>query len=202
MGKGSAQRAPVPRKRPVELHVSSASAIVVRGKSGPVLPHLRRGRRADVERRILANQRSTVIAEEVAKEWWVSVRTVWDDIETIRKRHEREDARRGHERRGRVLRRMEGAAVGLYAAGELDTASLVDYRLGRLLGMGGQQKAGAAASGVALLVAGGRAALPLDSFATDPEAMAAVRLLRDRVLKAKEPDKPADAVVTNGHAGG
>lgn len=204
MGAARKRKDPPARPRAADVQERSSSPLALRNPMAPTLPHLRRGRRADVETRLLKNQRPTLIAEEVAKEWQVSSRVVWKDMGLIRKRWDREDTRRAHERRGRVLRRMEGAAVALYGAGEPDTASLVDYRLGRLLGLGGNAKAVAAVA--AALNPGGVTgpavtAVPLDAFASDPEAMAALRLLRDRAFK-RLPDKKVDAVVTNGNGHG
>lgn len=78
-------------------------------------------------------------AQRIAEKYGVLPRAVHHDMHLIRKRWAREDELRGGDRRLRLLKRMERAAVKVYKR-DPATGSLIDYRIGRLSGMGGATK--------------------------------------------------------------
>ena len=73
-----------------------------------------------------------------AVERWpgISTDTITRDIRRIRQAWRAEDSKRSEDRRIRVIRRMEDSARRLRESGDHKGAADVDYKIGRLLGMG------------------------------------------------------------------
>lgn len=109
----------------------TGTAIILRDPGMPSPPAVRRKRRREVERRMLACQPSSMIWEKVAKRWHTLPRTVQRDMELIRTRWAKTDSDRSE----RILRRMERGAVALYGVSAKDAVDS-DYKLARVLGMG------------------------------------------------------------------
>jgi hypothetical protein len=97
----------------------------------------RRERRRLIEEWLLnAVSRREIRALAVARWPGISTETITRDLRRIRAAWRAEDSKRSEDRRIRVIRRMEDSARKLREAGDHRAAADVDYKIGRLLGMG------------------------------------------------------------------
>jgi len=105
--------------------------------TGPGPTAERRKRRAQIEAWLLDAIGHREIRDLAAAKWpGVGSSTVTADIKRIRAAWRAEDSKRSEDRRIRVIRRMEDSARKLREAGDHKGAADVDYKIGRLLGLG------------------------------------------------------------------
>ena len=108
-------------------------------RPGPKLsPVERRKRRETVETLLVDGLWAGQIQARVSAEFGVSARQVRDDIAHVQRQWDIEDRRHASRARQRVLKRLQRHARRLEESGKHAAAALVDYRIGRLRGMGSQ----------------------------------------------------------------